>query len=345
MAHRAIDQLYGMQLNGKRILVAPLDWGLGHATRCIPLIEDLLAAENEVFLGITSSTKRLLVEAFPLLPLVALPEHNIHYAKGNGQMLSLALQAPKLLFTKLREQKLVQRICQKHGIDVVLSDNRFGCRAEGAHNIFMTHQVHLKADHFENRLRKHFQRTIEGFDELWVPDHEAFPGLAGELSHGPGLDIPTRFIGPLSRFQKQSVEIQPDRIISVISGPEPQRSILEHKVLAQMENLDNKCILVRGTDSPLQYNGPVQVHNYMPSDALAKAISQSKHVVCRSGYSSIMDLDALGKRAILVPTPGQSEQEYLAQLHEDHHTVVQQENLDLHAILDRTVRSEDPTVQ
>lgn len=338
-----------MQLKDKRILVAPLDWGLGHATRCIPLIKQFLADGNDVILGCTSSTRFILEESFPELPQVTLPDHNILYSTGNGQMLKLALQAPKVFAVMRREQEIVQNICRDFEIDVVLSDNRFGCRAEGVHNIFMTHQVHLKAALFEGILRARFQKIIEGFDELWVPDYKSSPGLAGDLSHGADLNIPTKFIGPLSRLSQQDYRVVPGTVLAVLSGPEPQRFLFEETLLRQMEETDMDCSIIRGSHLPAPKT-TIKLNNHLQTEAMAQAIFKSEYIICRSGYSSLMDLEALGRSAILVPTPGQTEQEYLAELHSSSgkHISFKQKDFDLkaairlqQALLDRSKLRED----
>jgi len=307
-------------MKGKRVLVAPLDWGLGHATRCIPLIQDLLADGAEVVLGCSEVTRPILQEAFPQLEQCILVDHKIRYSFGNDQLLSLAIQIPQLWLLMRKERRLVSKICKEQEIDVIISDNRIGCRAKGVHNIFITHQAHIKAPIFEAFFRRHLHRIIEQFDELWMPDLENAPGLAGELSHGPALNIKTKYIGPLSRFVPQNAPIRKNTLIAVLSGPEPQRSIFERQLLQQMEPLDLECTLIRGLPNSKNTltNDRVKVIDHLPPGQLARQMAQSEFIVCRSGYSTIMDLNALGRSAILVPTPGQTEQEYLARIQEKH---------------------------
>ena len=209
----------------------------------------------------------------------------------------------------------------------------------------MTHQVNLKAPGFEQFFRKRFHRLIEQFDELWIPDFEQAPGLASELSHGPPLNIKTNYIGSLSRFEPQDVQIQKNTMIAVLSGPEPQRSIFEQRLLAQIENLDLECTLIRGlpnSKGDLVSNN-VKVIDHLPAEQLAKKIAQSEFIVCRSGYSTIMDLYTLGRSAILVPTPGQSEQEYLAFIQDERICLTSepQHKFDLNKLL-RMIRSKRP---
>lgn len=324
-------------MKGKRVLVAPLDWGLGHATRCIPLIQDLLAEEAEVVLGCSEVTRPILQEAFPQLKQCTLVDHKIRYSTGDQQIWNLARQIPRLWRSVKKERELVSRICKEQDIDVIISDNRIGCRTMGVHNIFMTHQVHLKAPSFEHFFRKSFHKIIEQFDELWIPDHKTSPGLAGELSHGPPLKIKTKYIGPLSRFVPQNLPIRKNTLVAVLSGPEPQRSIFEQQLLQQMENISLECTLIRGLPNSLNTltSDKVKVIEHLPSDQLAKQMAESEFIVCRSGYSTIMDLYAIGRSAILVPTPGQSEQEYLAELHSSSMLTSHQKMLDLERLTQR----------
>lgn len=320
-----------MAMKGKRVLVAPLDWGLGHATRCIPLIQDLLDNESEVILGCTSITQPILAEAFPQLPQCTLVDSSIRYSAGDDQVWDLILQIPRLWIRMHMERRLVSRICKERGIDIVISDNRLGCRTNGVFNIFMTHQVHLKAPRFEKIFQNRFHKIIEQFDELWIPDHKDPHGLAGELSHGTPLKIKTKYIGPLSRFTNTSAPIRKNTLVAVLSGPEPQRSIFEKQLLRQMENIELECTLIRGLPNSRNslVSHKVNVIDHIPSDRLAQQMAQSEFIVCRSGYSTIMDLNALDRSAILVPTPGQSEQEYLAKLHSNSMMVSEQKKFDL----------------
>lgn len=324
-----------MAMKGKRVLVAPLDWGLGHATRCIPLIQDLLDDEAEVILGCTSITRPILAEVFPQLLQCTLMDNSIRYSAGEDQVWNLVLQAPRLWLLMKKERRLVSRICKEQEIDIIISDNRLGCRAKNVHNILMTHQVYLKASKFEKIFRKRFHKIIQQFDELWIPDHKNSPGLAGELSHGTPVKIKTKYIGALSRFTNTSAPIRKNTLIAVLSGPEPQRSIFERRLLLQMENIELECTLIRGLPNSRNslVSHKVNVIDHIPSDRLAEQMAQSEFIVCRSGYSTIMDLNALDRSAILIPTPGQSEQEYLAKLHSSSMMISEQNKFDLERLI------------
>jgi uncharacterized protein (TIGR00661 family) len=300
----------------KKILVAPLNWGLGHATRCIPIIHALQEQGATVFLASDGSALDLLKKEFPDLPTFELPAYNVRYIFPN-MVLSMALQMPKILRGVFSEYFWLKRFIKTHGIDIVISDNRYGLYNKAAYSVFMTHQVNIKApmSFVVNAINRFF---IKKFDICWIPDFEDAPNLAGVLAHG-GLvkKLKVQYLGALSRMKKEEFAKRYDGIF-VLSGPEPQRTILEGKILMQLKNADlasYKFALIRGvTDGKKLENNAqnLEIHNYLTTKTLNKKILESTILIARSGYSTIMDLAALGTKAILIPTPGQTEQEYLA---------------------------------
>ena len=311
---------------GKKILIAPLNWGLGHATRCMPIIDALRRQGANVMLASDGAALALLQAEYPDLPVFALPPYNIRYPFDN-MMLSMMTQMPKILRGCLAEHFWLKNFLKRHAVDVVISDNRFGFFNKKTHNIFITHQVNILvpsawAQRWVNRVNHFF---IKKFDTLWIPDFENEPNLAGALAH-QNLPNPLviKYLGALSRMEKPRAA--PDkqyRIIAVLSGPEPQRTQLENKVLEQFDAMippqylgeKKRFLLVRGVmdEEPFYFkNNNIEIHNYLKAKALNEKIAQSDLMVCRSGYSTIMDLVQLKIPAILVPTPGQTEQEYLA---------------------------------
>lgn len=320
-----------------RILVAPLNWGLGHATRCIPLIRALLDAGAEVTIGSDGQALEVLRREFPQLLCLELPAYNIHYRHGNMTR-NLLGQMPKICRAVYREHRLIRKLCRHHAFDAILSDNRFGCYSRSVHSIFMTHQLHIRTPYpILDLLVRFFNRLfIRQFDACWVPDHPHPPRLAGRLSAAlPGLHL--RYIGNLSRMRALQVPIERDGLV-VLSGPEPQRTRLEQKLLEQMQQTSQNWWLIRGLPHDPQdgnHRPNIKITGYLHGTALNQAIASSRFVVCRSGYSSLMDLAVLQKKVILIPTPGQTEQEYLAeQLAAQEQAVVQkQANLQLPAAI------------
>lgn len=301
----------------KRILVAPLDWGLGHAARCIPIIRALLDAQAEVLIAGNSSALQLLEKEFPDLEVLRLPPYNVKYY-FKSMALNLSLQMPRLLFSIYSEYRQLQKLIKTQKIDGVISDNRFGCFSKKVKCVFITHQIHVIFPksiawvagflHFCNHT------FIRQFSECWIPDHEQEnSSLAGILSHPP-ISKYCRYLGPLSRMLPMKKEIKQD-IIVVLSGPEPQRTQLEKKLKIQLHALDKSVLFVRGKVGKQERKkiAPnIEVVNFLKGKELNEAIMESELVICRSGYSSIMDLVTVGKKAFLIPTPGQTEQEYLA---------------------------------
>ena len=305
----------------KKILVAPLNWGLGHVTRCIPIIDELERQGAEVILASDGAALELLKKEYPQRACYALPSYDIRYP-FESMVMSMALQMPKILRGGIKEHFWLKDFLKKNKIDAVISDNRFGMFDKGVKSIFMTHQLNIQAplQSLVNEINKY---CIQKFDECWVPDFEGEPNLAGLLSHeGIASSLNMQYLGSLSRMRKFDA-VKKYKAILVLSGPEPQRSILEQKIIEQLENIVTKnpkmplhsFVLVRGVT---QKGGKeiksdkIEIHNYLTTRDLNVKILESEMMVARSGYSTVMDLVNLGTPAALIPTPGQTEQEYLA---------------------------------
>ncbi|MEI6949108.1 glycosyltransferase [Paraflavisolibacter sp. H34] len=301
-----------------RILVAPLDWGLGHATRCIPVIHELLKRKYTVLIAAEGKTAVLLQQEFPELPLIKLSGYGIRYAKTRwGVLAALLLQIPRILSAIRRERHWLDHIVAAHRIDIVLSDNRYGLYHPKAYSIFMTHQLLIKTPRplFDAVLQKINYRLIRRFRECWVPDRPEAPGLAGELSHPADPPAtPLFYTGALSRF-RLGPPVPPKHLLVLLSGPEPQRSLLEEKLLRQLRSYTQPVVFVRGLpgEEALPAAPPhIFLKNHLPAPALEQVLAEAGTVISRCGYSTVMDLACLGKKSILVPTPGQTEQEYLS---------------------------------
>ncbi len=326
----------------KRILVAPLNWGLGHVARCIPLVRALESLGVEVVLASDGAALRLLKAEFPQLPAFELPSYRIRYESSN-MVRNIAFQLPRMLYAVRAEQWATERLVREHGIQGIISDNRYGCFSGKARSVILTHQLHLRVP---NRLlqwsaNRVLHRALLKFDEIWVPDVAAEDqNLSGELSHGkPARHPEVRFIGPLSRLQPDASEAEYD-VAVVLSGPEPQRTYLEQRLLEQAMLLPQKFIVIQGKTQAKEHQylaENVEVVSYLTSRELNAVLLASQLLVCRSGYTSIMDLAALGKKALLIPTPGQTEQEYLADYFARRNTflVQKQEEIDLETGLEK----------
>ena len=302
-----------------RVLVAPLDWGLGHATRCIPIITELLQRECEVIIAADGAINSLLRDEFPALDFLPLFGYRIRYSKKKFFLpWNMILQLPKVTYAIYREHRWLKAIIKKHKIDAVISDNRFGMYNKIIPSIYITHQLLIKAaNRFSENFLQHLHfYFINKYTKCWVPDFEKNE-LAGKLSHPVNIPQNVKYIGALSRFEKKKGDIEKRYdLLIMLSGPEPQRTILEKKMLNDLTVYNGKALLVRGlpgNDKNIRSkNASLEIINHLSGEELNKAIQQSLMVISRSGYTTIMDLIKLNKKAILIPTPGQTEQEYLA---------------------------------
>lgn len=301
----------------KNILVAPLNWGLGHATRCIPLIRALLAQRFKPIIASDGAALDFLKKEFPELTFLELPSYQIAYAKkGKNLKWKLLVQSPKIVKVVYREHQLVNRWVAEHLLCGIISDNRLGCYSAKIPSVYLTHQLRVLSGNTTWFSTKIHQFFIKKYTECWVPDIDATVNLSGKMGHTQLKNIPIKYLGVLSRFSKKESTLQ-NHLLVLISGPEPQRTLLEKKLLQALQNYPEKTILIQGKVAEKQTietpNNNLTIYNYMTSAELENTINGSEMVLCRSGYSSIMDLVCLEKKAFLTPTPGQYEQEYVAQ--------------------------------
>lgn len=299
----------------KTIFISALDWGLGHATRSVPIIKSL-QKNNTIIIGVTPLTQTIFDEEFPELQKIQVPAYNIKYSKKMPISLKLFLDAPKILNTIKKEKNVLEELITKHKIDVVISDNRFGLHSKKAHCIFITHQLFLKTDvatKFAQNINKNY---ILNFNEVWIPDEkEELKSLSGDLSHGIHFHKNVKYIGTLSRLEKTISIEKPYDYLFLISGPEPQQSIFANLLIKKAELSPNLKFALVSPNNQKPETRNIETFISPNAKKLSQVIEQSKKIICRSGYSTLMDLQKLKvdfKNIILVPTPGQTEQEYLA---------------------------------
>lgn len=302
----------------KHVLVAPLDWGLGHATRCIPIIKNLLQRGCVVYIGTNGNALSVLKLEFPNLEYLQLPSYQARYSRRLPFMINIFLQIPKFLLAIVREKHVLKSFQKKHSLDLIISDNRYGCRLKHVPSVFIGHQINIimpSSLKWTEPIINFFNRKlINAFDACWIPD-DPKNTLSGMLSKPANNH--TKHIGYLSRFTYDAERKEDGPVSFILSGPEPQRTIFEKIILKQLQDLQLKSIIVRGLPNeirPLAVPDHVKVFNYLNSIELQQIIRNAKLIVSRSGYSSVMDMAALGKKVIFVPTPGQTEQEYLAEM-------------------------------
>lgn len=248
-----------------------------------------------------------------------LPAYDIRYSHRSSQARTVLMQQQKIRKAIRDEHRVLSNLASSLNPIGIISDNRYGCYQKNIPSVLITHQLHLPGvpsllQHLADRI---MMRYLKNFDSIWIPDEPETPNLSGRLSHPALKSIPCQYLGLLSRFESYEQSPKEFDILVILSGPEPQRTLLEEKVIAQLSSLnEKKCCIVRGTHLPITHPTFAEALNIMDmaDSALLKVlIEKSEWIICRSGYSSLMDLQHSGKKLLLIPTPGQSEQEYLAQ--------------------------------
>lgn len=303
-----------------KILIGALDWGLGHTTRIIPIIDHLLKEGHTIILGAGKNQINIYKEHFPDLILEKLPNANPIYFGKKTQFLSVLIFIPKFLFSIWSEKQYVKKLIKKHNIEKIISDNRYGLYNSNTINIIITHQLSLippkPATFLSGFINRKIADLINHFDECHIPDHEGQLSLSGKLSiPSVPLKCLTKHIGPLSRLtliNTSSKEEYPELLI-LISGPENQRTWFEKNIRKALKKNPKPLSyhIVRGLPYEPKNKIP-NSSNHLEASDLKAYINHAKYIICRSGYSTIMDLVLLKKTAMLIPTPGQTEQIYLA---------------------------------
>lgn len=303
----------------KRVLLAPLDWGLGHATRCIPVIGELQRQGCEVMIASSGDAFALLRKEFPNLRFFDLPGYAPRYPLRGSMTVRMARQLPHFVGVITSEHRAIENIVREEGVDLVISDNRYGCWSERAHSVLITHQSNVlmpkRFGAFQGFVRWVTEHLMNRFQTCWIPDFPKGDSLAGALiSFGRiGVKSDVQYIGWLSRFEPSggAVDLQYD-VLAILSGPEPQRTAFENIIAPQLKECSLRFRVVRGLPSSGTAPNDERFVNFLTSSSLQRCIESAVLVVARSGYSTVMDLQAIGGKAVFVPTPGQTEQEYLA---------------------------------
>ncbi len=293
-----------------------LNWGLGHATRSTPLIASMIKAGHDVHIASDGLALEVLSRTFPDSTTHVLPAYNVQYASHRFLGGTLLAQSVKMLKAIIKEHKTVQFLQKTHGYDEVISDNRLGCWSRCNHSTYITHQLQIKGGLGGILATQVHRFFIQQYNELWIPDDESIR-LSGELSQWKRNPMPTTWLGILSRLPKVTSKTEKtyDAAI-VLSGPEPQRTILETTLLNQLTPIYDSIVLVQGCpNKPIETSAHVEVVPLADAHELAVILSQSKRLYCRSGYSTIMDIHPFDLDVTLIPTPGQTEQVYLANYH------------------------------
>lgn len=315
----------------KKAIIAPLNWGLGHATRCIPIIQSLLHHHIEVVIASDGEALDLLRLEFPQIRCYKLPSYQINYRFTNP-VTNMFWHSRNFIRALNREHKEFAQLIKKEKPDLIISDNRYGVHSKNIFSVFISHQIKLQTGYaWLDPIASNLNRwLLKPFDHIWIPDFPPPQQLAPKLSAPPKKSH--TYIGILSRLEPKKSKEKYD-LCGIISGPEPQRTKLEYILTEQMQQVPGNHILIRGkTQEKLEKNiSNVKIVSYMTSSQLNEVMNESKIIVARSGYSTIMDLIKTGKKAILIPTPGQPEQIYLAKSLKNHPNfeIQQQHSLNL----------------
>ncbi len=304
----------------RKVLICPLNWGLGHAARCIPIALELHNQGHQIILASSGEAYTFLNKELPQFKLDSLPDYQIKYWKSLPIWLSVLIQLPKLLFKIREEHKALKDIVFKNNIDVVISDNRLGAYHDSISSIYISHQVQIKSPlgSFLNPATLLHQYFMRSFDQIWIPDvAEEEHSLAGKLSHPKKPLKNSTYIGWLSRLKAPLNHSEERTVLVLLSGIEPHRTKLEQEILDQINELTDYQFVVLGgklnkTEEEKNLPKHISYVSFASSDRLQNEIKQARLIICRSGYSSLMDILHFNKRLLLVPSPGQTEQEYLA---------------------------------
>ncbi len=306
--------------SGKNILVCPLDWGLGHATRMVPVIEMLERKGANVLIAADNRPLEFLKQRFPQNKIIKLKGYSPKYPSNNNMALAMLKSIPRMIIEERKANKALHKIIKEYNIDAVLSDNRYELYTSKVPTIFVTHQLNIQTRGWQKIGKPIINWTINyfinKFDEIWVPDIMSKFSLSGELSRSDKFAKKIFNIGFLSRFTKPEPNLTPKSIdiLIILSGPEPQRTILEKLLTKQALQTDLKTIILLGKPEVKESKEikNVKFLSHVADEEFSLLIQSAEIVISRPGYSTLMDLAVIGKKAVFIPTPGQTEQEYLA---------------------------------
>ncbi|MCC5915926.1 MAG: glycosyltransferase [Cryomorphaceae bacterium] len=299
--------------SNQKVLFCVLNWGLGHATRSTPIIRSMLAKGHEVHIASDGEALEVLKSEFPGCSFHQLPPYNIKYGKKNNLWFMMLVKGPAIFTSILKENKVVNQLVKAHNFDRIISDNRLGCYNSWCRNVYITHQLKILGGLGGKVLTFFHRNYMLKFQEIWIPDTRKHT-LSGKLSMWRTKKIHKRYLGFLSRLTVPATLPEKDiDILLLLSGPEPQRSVFENLLVNGLKDFDKKVVLVRGSKKPLETNFPNrEIYDLADAGQISNLLARSKVVVCRSGYSTLMDIYPFNVSPLLIPTPGQTEQEYLA---------------------------------
>ncbi len=302
----------------QRILICPLNWGIGHSTRMVAYARQLEKKGNTIIVAGDNKVLDVFEEELPHVERILLKDINVRYSKGKKIVRKLMLNSPLFFVSIFLQHFALQRLLSKIDVDIVISDSRPSLWTNKVKSYYVTHQPNVKLTdgwHWAEKMTTALHHWfIRRYDGLLIPDVEGKDSFSGELSKVNDKRIKTFYIGWLSRFEKDNTQVEKeDYSLLILSGVEPTRSLLRDEIVARYQKLDEQLIVAG--DYNAEQIGKITILPYVRTEALKPLILSAKHVICRSGYSMVTDLKVLGVSAELIPTSGQPEQEYLAKLH------------------------------
>ncbi|MGV3611650.1 MAG: glycosyltransferase [Fluviicola sp.] len=289
------------ELSYQNILFSCLDWGSGHVARSVAVLKELSGRGNELHISCTAAQKAIFL-SYEIDACYIVTEGFQFRFKGDGNFTSeMRRNAWRFSRWIKAEQAQTENLVKKYAITLVLSDHCYGFRSDQVPSIFITHQVSLppKAGWIAQRIHR---KWMNRFSEIWIMDDEQ-KRLAGVLSN----PVPkSKYIGFYSRFQDQEISLVPGKVVGIVSGPEPYSEQFFHWILKE-HGMQNLILISPKSYSEIPPNVTV-ISDWKQAD---EEIASAETIVSRNGYSTLMDLQFLKKKAVLIPTPGQLEQEYL----------------------------------
>jgi UDP:flavonoid glycosyltransferase YjiC (YdhE family) len=299
-------------ISQKRILLSPLNWGMGHVARCIPLIDTFLKNGNTVIVAVSDDQAIVFRAYFPSIEVVKHEGYPFVFAGKGNFSLDLARQFKGLKKRLRSEVEQTEKLVNDLHIDLVISDHRYGFYSTQVPSIMITHQLNLPVRWFEGWVQKVHERYLRQFTEIWIPDM-ADSSFAGQLSENL-KNFNCTYIGALSRFQLNAIPaIKTIDSVIIASGPS---IYAEQFVREQLKKLDaNSKAIIIASPEVKQRLGVIEVAIQSAEDwkSCDETIIKARKIISRCGYSTLMDLSVLKVPFSLTPTPGQREQEYLYQ--------------------------------
>ena len=309
----------------KAVCISPLDWGLGHATRCISLMYALESLNYKVYIATDGKHEAILREAVPNATFLHLKGYRVWYTRSRALLIpGIIVQIPKIIASVVHEYFWLKRVAKKHKFDLIISDNRFGFFHKQIKSVFITHQLALQTPFaWSTRLNQIITYTfINKYAACWVADMLPPNNISGILAnpkHVPNtrlwyMNCLSRLINEKDENSSSTINANTNLFLGIVSGPEPQRTLLENILWEEGNKIDEKFVVIAGLPDEKNHHQKTNkgnLYHHLNGAALKKEILNAQFIICRGGYTTLMELIPFQKKLILIPTPGQTEQEYL----------------------------------